>query len=548
MDNITILLHILLGGLTSGIAASVSPGKSLGIWGYLIGAITGLIGGLLFLDLIRPNDIIGSVIAAMFTALFFIFMLRWAEEKGLRFDRLSVATKRTADIPQLVEGPHEKKSGVASFFNIFDEDIVHADRSETAASAPLNNQSNTSNLHAAQKQYAHQTIAEKAEQNSNGTVTQTARGYDEDMFGQGVNSLQGAAMFDTDDEVPNLETPSARTTANSAVDKSRLNHALDILTSEIDESKGKERFFDRLPFRNVLRKSSANKSNADNRTSNGEAELTYVSLQPFSQESSSDEPPAVGESRVQSEGAGHINHADMTDALSGEDIYQEQYRFNETAVHGEGKPQAEIVAEAGNNPSTPASQPVQLNKASTSHAENGNEQKATGTVQPESEALEAEALEEEELEASEEPYLMPLRDYPDDLTKIQGIDKVYAQRLNEMGIYTWIQVADTEPPLLRDWVAAESTANVDEWPQLARSLAIANDRLEASYSGPQPDDLTEIVGITKLFEQRLNQMGIATFAQLAEADTKTIIRGLAALNVVAAAVYDWKILAKKKIR
>lgn len=105
--------------------------------------------------------------------------------------------------------------------------------------------------------------------------------------------------------------------------------------------------------------------------------------------------------------------------------------------------------------------------------------------------------------------------YPDDLTKLRGVGKVYERRLHDVGIYTWAQLADVEPPLLRDWTAASDSANVGEWPHQARDLAIEHDRQNARYRGPKPDDLTNISGIGPSMQRHLYTVGVVTFAQLA---------------------------------
>ncbi|MCB0073201.1 MAG: hypothetical protein KDE20_17145 [Caldilineaceae bacterium] len=59
---------------------------------------------------------------------------------------------------------------------------------------------------------------------------------------------------------------------------------------------------------------------------------------------------------------------------------------------------------------------------------------------------------------------------PDNLTKVKGIGKVYQQRLNEAGIYTFAQIAEADPAKLAEIAKAIDAANVEDWPRQAREL------------------------------------------------------------------------------
>lgn len=105
--------------------------------------------------------------------------------------------------------------------------------------------------------------------------------------------------------------------------------------------------------------------------------------------------------------------------------------------------------------------------------------------------------------------------YPDNLTEIRGIGDVYEQRLYQAGIFTWHQLAQTDPETLRTVTKALPTSDPASWIEQARQLAQERGREGAVYTGPIPDDLTEIPGIDQVFEEQLYQAGIVTFAQLA---------------------------------
>ena len=110
----------------------------------------------------------------------------------------------------------------------------------------------------------------------------------------------------------------------------------------------------------------------------------------------------------------------------------------------------------------------------------------------------------------------PLSEYPDNLSRIKGIGKVYMRRLYDAGIYTWHQVGECNSEQLRRIVDPPVSANVEEWPAQGRDLAKRFGRVGATYVGPRPDDLTRIRGIGVSSAQALYQAGLCTYAQLAQ--------------------------------
>lgn len=109
----------------------------------------------------------------------------------------------------------------------------------------------------------------------------------------------------------------------------------------------------------------------------------------------------------------------------------------------------------------------------------------------------------------------PSSDHPDNLSKIKGIGDVYRQRLYKAGIYTWHQVSTADEDTLRRATGAYPSSNVHEWPPQARQLAERDGRHGAQYTGPTPDELTEILGIGPVSAQVLYRAGICTYEQLA---------------------------------
>ena len=118
----------------------------------------------------------------------------------------------------------------------------------------------------------------------------------------------------------------------------------------------------------------------------------------------------------------------------------------------------------------------------------------------------------------------------DDLTIIEGIGPKIAELLNEHGIYTFAQLADTSvadlETMLRSGGSRFQTANPETWPRQARLAANREwprlDALKAELQGgvrrpanEPKDDLAVIEGIGPKIADILYQNGIKTYAQLA---------------------------------
>lgn len=120
--------------------------------------------------------------------------------------------------------------------------------------------------------------------------------------------------------------------------------------------------------------------------------------------------------------------------------------------------------------------------------------------------------------------------FPDDLTQIPGLTKTHQQRLYEAQIFTWHQVSTSDLAVLRKAARALPEVNVDEWPRRAAALARRNQRINAAYSGPQPDDLTQIRGIGLEHASTLNRAGICSFAQLADCPRSELVQLLSSVG------------------
>ena len=147
---------------------------------------------------------------------------------------------------------------------------------------------------------------------------------------------------------------------------------------------------------------------------------------------------------------------------------------------------------------------------------------------------------------------------------IEGIGPKLEELLNQHGIYTFAQLADTEVPeletIIRGAGSRFQTAVPDTWPRQARlaanrewprldalkaelhggvrrpnavevaavaAVAAAADAAEQAQQPPPSDDLTIIEGIGPKIQELLNQHDIDTFARLADAevpDLEAILR------------------------
>lgn len=104
--------------------------------------------------------------------------------------------------------------------------------------------------------------------------------------------------------------------------------------------------------------------------------------------------------------------------------------------------------------------------------------------------------------------------YPDDLTKIKGIGRVYQQRLYAGGVCTWAELANAGKPRLEEVAQARASDDVSHWKRQARSLAKKHDRAGAVYTGPRPDPLDDLSGLKPSFMHILYRSGVCTFHDL----------------------------------
>lgn len=100
---------------------------------------------------------------------------------------------------------------------------------------------------------------------------------------------------------------------------------------------------------------------------------------------------------------------------------------------------------------------------------------------------------------------------------------------------------------LRRIAGAREPAEADAGPRTVRPSQAAGDD-DRRRHGP-PDDLTVIKGIGPVMRDRLRILGIATFADLAEADAGELTRWLRRHQPMSeATVQDWVRAARERIR
>ena len=113
---------------------------------------------------------------------------------------------------------------------------------------------------------------------------------------------------------------------------------------------------------------------------------------------------------------------------------------------------------------------------------------------------------------------------PDNLTAVYGIGDLYERRLYQVGIFTWDQLSRVDAETLQQITRALPSSNTRAWTEQARELAHANNRIDAVYDGPLPEDLTRIHGVDQVYEDELYAAGIFTFRQLAECPPNELAR------------------------
>lgn len=111
----------------------------------------------------------------------------------------------------------------------------------------------------------------------------------------------------------------------------------------------------------------------------------------------------------------------------------------------------------------------------------------------------------------------------DDLTRVHGIGRKYADLLTAAGITSFDDLAAATPDHLRDVIRPSAMQQINFASWSAQAAALAGTR-----SARVGDDLTELEGIGPVYAGKLRERGIVTFADLAAGDEATLAEIIAA--------------------
>ena len=117
---------------------------------------------------------------------------------------------------------------------------------------------------------------------------------------------------------------------------------------------------------------------------------------------------------------------------------------------------------------------------------------------------------------------------PDDLKKILGIGSVLEEKLNEMGIYHYHQIAaftDSDVQNINAHLNFPGRIERDEWIPQAQELKSGGTGRSLKYlDAPEgeKDDLKLISGVGPVLEDKLNALGIFHFWQIAKFEARDI--------------------------
>ena len=117
---------------------------------------------------------------------------------------------------------------------------------------------------------------------------------------------------------------------------------------------------------------------------------------------------------------------------------------------------------------------------------------------------------------------------PDDLKKILGIGSVLEEKLNDMGVYHFSQIAEftaTDIENINTHLNFPGRIERDEWIPQAQELMQGGEGRKLKYlDGPEgdPDDLKLISGVGPVLQDKLNELGIYHFWQIAKFEAKDI--------------------------
>ena len=114
------------------------------------------------------------------------------------------------------------------------------------------------------------------------------------------------------------------------------------------------------------------------------------------------------------------------------------------------------------------------------------------------------------------------------MKKILGIGSVLEEKLNDMGVYHYSQIAEftaSDIENINTHLNFPGRIERDEWIPQAQELAQGGEGRKLKYlDGPEgePDDLKLISGVGPVLEEKLNELGIYHFWQISKFEAKDI--------------------------
>lgn len=132
---------------------------------------------------------------------------------------------------------------------------------------------------------------------------------------------------------------------------------------------------------------------------------------------------------------------------------------------------------------------------------------------------------------------------PQDLSAVAGVGVIYEQRLYNAGIGAYWELATLDDDALRrilklDKVRA-ATVDLNALRASARQLAEETGTIGYVWNGAPVDDFQSIKGIGKVYEQRLYNAGIRTYAALASTTPEQLLEIVQARSPVPPDVASW---------
>ncbi|HHY55648.1 MAG TPA: DUF4332 domain-containing protein [Chloroflexi bacterium] len=132
---------------------------------------------------------------------------------------------------------------------------------------------------------------------------------------------------------------------------------------------------------------------------------------------------------------------------------------------------------------------------------------------------------------------------PQDLSAVAGVGAIYEQRLYNAGIGTYWELAMLDDDALRRILkldkARAASIDFNALRASARNLAAETGAVGYIWNGEPVDDFQAIKGIGKVYEQRLYNAGIRTYAALAHTPPEQLLEIVQARSPVPPDVASW---------